>query len=197
MFAVIEAGVDHERAVGGAIKPKALNGSDASFFKNRPLAPGLAAVGSDQQKRITWRALQVGAGNPAILKIDELDLIETRGVNAGLRFGPRAPAVFGCEQDRVERRHRRMKISRDEKFGAHCLHVRELEINGTRIVFRTTESGGLRFSRRALIDQPHGLAVVFERSLRAEQACTQQQQRWGMFKHRIGCLAPAGALRTS
>ncbi len=60
------------------IKPEALDRRHAAIFKDGPLPPGFAAVGGEQQKRIARRALQIGAGDPAILEIDELDLIEVR-----------------------------------------------------------------------------------------------------------------------
>src|SRR5581483_10493273 len=80
VLAAIQSGVDPERPVRGRIEVEALNGCHAAFVKDGLLTPGLTAVGGDQEKWVARRALQIGAGNPAGLRIDKLDLVESGGM---------------------------------------------------------------------------------------------------------------------
>src|SRR5579872_5567793 len=83
VLAVVERCVHQQRPVLARVEPEALDRSYAAFFEQRVLAPGLAAVRGEQEEWIARSTLQVGAGDPAGLKIDELDLIQPRSTHPG------------------------------------------------------------------------------------------------------------------
>ncbi len=106
-----QPGIHQQHSIFSRVEPVAFDHRDAAFIIDRPLMPRFSSVGCDQQKRISWRSLQACAGNPSVLKIDKLNLVQAGKSNTGMRFKPRFAGIFGCEQDRKQRRGRRVQSS--------------------------------------------------------------------------------------
>src|SRR5579871_792282 len=88
MVSVIHPRVDHQRTALSCVEPEPLDRRHARLFEDRPLAPGLAAIRRNQQKWIARRTLQIRPRDPAVLKIDELNLIQPGEPDSRIGFRP-------------------------------------------------------------------------------------------------------------
>src|ERR1035438_6649013 len=183
MQIVVEPSIDQERSIFARIEPEAFDDGHAAFVEDGTLAPGLASIRCQQKKRIAWSALQVGARDPTVLEIDELNLIESSEPDAWMRLDPGFSGVFAGEQYRIERGGCSMQIPRKKHLVAGCFYVAQFEKIRTRLFLRATQSSGLRIGFRAFKRHSHGFAYVFERSLGAEIGSEHNQR--GRTKHKF------------
>src|SRR6185437_11378281 len=107
--------VDEQAARSPRFEPELLDcARPVAFLEDRPHLPGLAGIVSDEQKRISRGGLHVLASHPAVLQIDELDLVERGAADTAVRFGPCAAGIIAGKQYRKQRRATRMQVSRQE-----------------------------------------------------------------------------------
>lgn len=176
MKIVVEPRVDEQGSIITRFEPEALDDGHASLIENRPLAPGFASIGCEQQEWIARSALQIGARDPAVLEIDELDLVEPGETDAGMRLAPGFAGVFGGEQEGVERGGGRVQIPDQEDFVSCSFYVAQLKKNRARLFFGAIQTGGLRVGFRAFEWNAHGLSRILERSVSAEKSCKGEQR---------------------
>src|SRR5580698_4843689 len=69
-------------------EPKALHCAGQVLFADRPLTPGSAAIGSDEEEWVARQGIQGFARGPAGLRINKLELIERASPNAGCGLPP-------------------------------------------------------------------------------------------------------------
>lgn len=91
--------VDDDGAGGGGIEGKLFDGAGAGLAKDHALAPGLSAVDRQEEEWIAGEGGDDLAGDPTVLEVDELGVIEVGAFDAGMGFDPGGAAVFAGQED--------------------------------------------------------------------------------------------------
>ena len=91
--------VDDELSGGLRVEPEFRDGADAAFVEYRPVAPGLATVVGHQEKGVAGECGHEAAADPAILKVNELHLIEAGGFHPVVHFLPRQAGVIAGKEE--------------------------------------------------------------------------------------------------
>src|ERR1022692_3368275 len=95
---VCPAAIDYEVALGSRAELEFDDGAELRLREDRVRLPHLAAIGSDQQKRIARQGMLHFAADPAVFEIDELDAIEARQTHAFVRLAPCLAGIVAGQQ---------------------------------------------------------------------------------------------------
>jgi len=134
--------IDPQQSVGLRIEAEGIDGARAALFVYRHGAPQLAPVARDQQERIARDGAQLLARDPAVLQIEELNLVEPRRADARVRLLPGLAVVLARQQDREERGALGVEIAGQEDSAGRGTQRRQLQVYRAGLAGRARQSEG-------------------------------------------------------